>query len=252
MRNHQFFSGCTAALLWRLPVPFRLVSDLTLIEVSTFAPLTPPRGAGVKGSSISARFAHTRLHLGKHVLDPPSIWATFGPRLALPDLVALGDAVIRTPRYPGNFREPQDVRLGTPEELMSLAQEKRRVGRGLLLKALPLLRDGAASAPESHLRLAVIEAGLPEPELDFDVYDDQGMFLGCSELAYPALKLALEYEGDHHRTDAAQWNRDIQKYRDYARAGWETIRVTRSLLYPRRRELVVQIREALMRRGWRG
>jgi hypothetical protein len=249
MRDHQFFSGYTAALLWGLPVPFGLVRDLTRIEVSTFAPRTPPRGAGVSGSLISARFAHTCHHDGKHVLDPASVWATLGSRLALPDLVALGDAIIRTPRHPGNFCKPQGVRLAPPKELMFHAQMERRVGRGLLLKALPLLRNGAASAPESHLRLALIEGGLPEPALDFDVYDDQGAFLGCSEFAYPEIKLALEYEGDHHRTSVAQWNRDIQKYRDYARAGWEVISVTRSLLYPRRRELIAQVHEALMRRG---
>lgn len=62
------------------------------------------------------------------------------------------------------------------------------------------------------------QAGLPEPVLDYDVLDRYGRFLGCSELAYPELKIAIEYESDGHLT-RSQLQRDIDKYQLYAEAG---------------------------------
>src|SRR5690606_11246654 len=80
-------------------------------------------------------------------------------------------------------------------------------------------------------RLRLRKWGLPEPHLDYDVYSAEGEFLGCSEFAYPDLKLAFEYEGDHHRTDTKQSNRDIEKYRAYVRHGWDPVRITSHMLY---------------------
>ncbi len=85
--------------------------------------------------------------------------------------------------------------------------------------------------------------------LDHDVRAHDGRLLGCSEFAYPELRLALEYEGAHHRTETRQWNRDIEKYQHYAQAGWEVLRVTADLLYPRRDELRARVFEALARRS---
>lgn len=152
---------------------------------------------------------------------------------------------------PGGFGSAKQGPMATASELHSLIAAGRRVGNPRLRNALTLLRTGSSSAPESHLRLALIEAGLPEPELDRDVYDRSGRFLGCSELTYVAYKLAIEYESEHHRVDQRQWNRDIQKYQDYAEAGWQVIRVTARLLYRQRAELVRQVETALRARGWR-
>ncbi|WP_053383978.1 hypothetical protein [Leucobacter celer] len=88
------------------------------------------------------------------------------------------------------------------------------------------------------------------PALDFDVYGLGGRLLGCSEIAFPEYRVVQEYEGDHHRTDTGQWNRDVQKHRDYARAGWDVIRVTSELLYRRRAELRAQTFDALVKGGW--
>ena len=103
--------------------------------------------------------------------------------------------------------------------------------------------------PETHLRLRLQEWGAPEPELDCDVFDASGRLIGCSEIAYPKIRLALEYEGDHHRTEAPQWNRDIEKYQRYKQNKWEVLRVTGTLLYRRQSTLRSQLFEALARLG---
>jgi hypothetical protein len=117
--------------------------------------------------------------------------------------------------------------------------------------ALSLLSPHSASPPESHMRLQLQAWGFPQPALDYDVYDLHGRLLGCSEIAFPDFKVALEYEGDHHRTSQKQWNRDIEKVHDYTVAGWITIRVTGQLLYVRTQELFCAVDEALRSRGWR-
>ncbi len=61
--------------------------------------------------------------------------------------------------------------------------------------------------------------------LDHDVYDEFGRFLGCSELAYPQLRIAIEYESDGHLSQQ-QLRRDIDKYQAYAEAGWTVVRLT--------------------------
>lgn len=248
MPDHQFYAGRTAAVLRQLPAPAASWDD---IEIGVVSPRTPPRRSGVRGARFESALADVEDFGGVRLLTPASIWVLLGPRLSLRDRVVLGDAIVRTLRFPGNLRPPDRAAYATVDELAAATRVRRRFGRDLLLEALPLLRTGVSSPPETHTRLELWQAGLPDPELDYDVYDESGRFIGCSELAFPRYRLALEYEGDHHRTEKGQWNRDIQKYRDYEDAGWGTIRVTADLLYRRTGELVAQTRSALVRRGWR-
>ena len=45
------------------------------------------------------------------------------------------------------------------------------------------------------------------------------------DMGWPDLKIALEYDGDHHRTDPAQFARDIVRLEELAALGWLVIRV---------------------------
>ncbi|WP_159500327.1 hypothetical protein [Microbacterium sp. 18062] len=120
----------------------------------------------------------------------------------------------------------------------------RRRGAAKLRPALENARDGASSRPESGARLILLDGGLPEPELDVDVFDDRGRFLGCSELAYPERRLAIEYESRGHLTPY-QLRRDAEKCNDYQSAGWRIVRLTRSEVFGARREAVRRARAPL-------
>lgn len=241
-----FLSGRTAAVIWRLPVP---VADSEDLEVACFSPGRALRRRGVRGSRVDPRFVTVTAHEGLPVTDAVSTWCMLATRLGRWDAVALGDSVIRQPRIPGT-RHLTRAPHATLEELERAAAAPYRRGRESLLGMLPNLSPHSASAPESHLRLALAEWGVPEPALDFDVFDGGGVLLGCSEIAFPDYRVAHEYEGAHHMTETAQWNRDIHKYRAYARNGWDVIRVTAELLYRRRDELREQTFDALAQRGW--
>ncbi len=243
----QFFSHRTAAVLWRLPVPMRESIDL---DVSTLAPLRAPRRVGTHGHRFTPDQVTVESLRTIPVASAASVWAMLGLELTLPQLVALGDAVIHRPRFPGTQRLERSP-LAEIDDLTRLVEAGRRHGVSALRRALPLLVTGSASPPETHLRLKVAEWGLPNPALDHDVYDSEGVLLGASEIAFPQYRVALEYEGDHHRVETRQWNRDIAKYEAYARAGWHPIRVTAALLYHRESPLRASLVSALRQRGWR-
>jgi hypothetical protein len=258
MPEHEFFSHQTAALLWRAPLPpngdlFRSAGHAReLLHVSVLAPHRLPRGAGVRGHEAQPATSRVVIHpeSGLRVASPATTWAMLGAVLRHPyDLIAVGDHMIRVPRMPGGFRKTLPPALAVPAHLEAALISGRRVGRPMLRAALPRLRTGSSSRPETWMRVTIVDAGLPEPELDVDVYAPDGRFIGCVDGAYVDLKIALEYEGDHHRTDPATWNRDIHKHDDLVAHGWRVIRVTRAMLFVRPEELVRRVTQAIRTRS---
>lgn len=242
-----YFSGRTAAAIWNVPVPVALDDTLELVR---FSPARALRLEGVRCTRTDPKYVRATQHRGFPVTDAASTWCMLAPRLSWRDGIALGDGVIRRPRIPGTQRLSRAPHA-TLEHLARLASRPRRRGGVVLAEMIPWLSTRSASAPESHLRLMLAEWRFPEPQLDYDVRDATGRLLGCSEFAWPEFRLVQEYEGDHHRTDTAQWNRDLQKYSDYRSAGWEVVRVTAKLLYRRTERLREETLELLQRRGWR-
>lgn len=59
--------------------------------------------------------------------------------------------------------------------------------------------------------------------------------------------VALEYDGDQHRTDRIQFVKDIDRLRKLAELGWTVIRVAEH----RSDEIVRRAHEALVHRGYR-
>lgn len=240
MPSHAFFCGPTAAHIWGIPLPARI--DGTL-HVGVWRPRRAPKRARLKGHQHTPGFVRVIDEGGVRVTDPASTWATLGSLLFEDELVAAADAVIRTPRYPGGFQQIDETPLATIAELWATTERKGRPGAPRLRSALELARDGVSSPPETQIRLIIRDAGLPEPALDFDVRDEHGRFLGCSELAYPELKIAIEYESDGHLT-REQLQRDIDKYQAYAEAGWKVVRLTSQHVHRDRAEAVRRIRAA--------
>ena len=243
--DRHFFAGRTAAALWGLPVSSSGSDELA---IATCYPHRATRRTGLSAVQVRSELVKVVRHDGAPLTDPASTWAMLAGRMPLHDAVALGDAVIRRKRIPGTTRLERPP-LAVRDELEAMVGAGRRVGVARLREAFPLLSPHSASPPESHLRLLLGEWGLPDPALDHDVHDSDGRLLGCSELAFPEIKLALEYESVDHMTRTRQWNRDLAKYHDYTAAGWEVHRVTATLLYPQRAKLRTQLTEALIRRG---
>jgi len=120
--------------------------------------------------------------------------------------------------------------LASPAELARLANETRRRRGITIARAIArMVTPGADSPMESVLRLALIDGGLPHPEVNPDLYDEAGGWIGRPDLACPELKIAIQYEGDVHRTNR-KWQKDIARDEALRDHGWEIIRVTAAQL----------------------
>ena len=91
--------------------------------------------------------------------------------------------------------------------------------------ALALLKDGAESPKETECRLLLNRHGYSDLDTNLEIFSNRGHFIARVDLAIEALKIAIEYEGDHHR-DRAQWQRDIARRRRIEAEGWIYIPVT--------------------------
>ena len=249
MHSSEYFSHSTAAILWGLPLPM-LADDLPHISV----PGRAPRMRGVHGHQIAESLSRVVTHPehGLRVADPATTWAMLGGTLRHPyDLVAVGDAIIRVPRIPGPRGRNERDAWGSVIELANAMDAGRRHGAAALRHALPRIRPGVASRMETWVRLLIVDAGLPEPVTDHDVFDHDGRFVGCVDLAYPGLRIAIEYEGDQHRTDPRQWQRDIEKHERLTDLGWRVIRVSRDHVFADPESIARRVRAAIGARATR-
>jgi hypothetical protein len=244
MRPSEFFSHTTAAILWGLPLP-RLHDSL--VDVAVCRPERASRSAGVRGHQIDPRLVHVVTRDGLRVTTPASTWAGLGPLLSPYDLVAAGDAIVCIRTSAGGMPGPPP--LATLDQLRAAIDAGRRPGVGALREAFGRIRTGSWSRLETWVRLILIDAGLPEPDLNFDAYDAAGRFLGCIDLAYPDLKIAIEYEGDHHWMTAEQFQRDIDRLDRLVEDGWRIVRLTKGHVFANPAEVVRRVSVARAQRA---
>lgn len=98
-----------------------------------------------------------------------------------------------------------------------------RWGVSRVRRAVPLVDPRAESPQESRLRVLLVLAGL-DPVPQFEVLD-HGRFVARVDLAFPDLRLAIEYEGAHHFVDG-QIARDDERLERLRAAGWRVVRVS--------------------------
>ena len=94
-------------------------------------------------------------------------------------------------------------------------------------RVLTLVDAGAESPRETWLRLLLIDAGYPRPRTQIPVFGDYGELVAVLDMGWEDIKVAVEYEGDHHRSDRRQFNRDIARFEALTtELGWIVVRVT--------------------------
>ncbi|WP_449277874.1 hypothetical protein [Leucobacter sp. GX24907] len=244
----QFFSHRSAAFLWQIPQPHLCTPELHL---STLRPQSAPRiRAGtvpVFGHALNASRTQVTVVHGFPVTDPASTFAMLG-NLCLTDLVAAGDALVRKYRGGHGRRHVGRAPVATVEELKQAVSLGQWKGMTRLREALSLIREDSWSPKESSTRVILVTAGLPDPELNVDIYDREGFFIACADMVFKKYRVITEYHGLMHESSYAQ---DIERVEALRNAGWEVIQVTRALeRYPTR--LVARVAAALRRGGWAG
>lgn len=223
LSEHHRFGGSTAAQLWGLPLPSKLTVSTELV---VHAPTNGvrPRLKDVKGLRLAPERLSTHKLDGALVLDPIATVFTCAAELDVTQAVILLDAIVTTSRnYPGlRSDRPFITREDIADRLVAWG---RFPGCVTIRAALELTRDDVESPKETETRLLIVDSCLPEPRVQHEVRDGPRL-VARVDLAYPELKIAIEYEGDGHRTSKDQWRRDIQRQRELEALGWIVIRLT--------------------------
>lgn len=245
MKARQRYVGRTAARLWGLPLPHRWQPSEP-IHIAVPLDVTPPQTAGVKGRRLAAHRAVTWELGSALVVDPLAALFTIADELNIEETVIVLDALLTSADgYPGLIP-------GRPVHTVDDIESKLRLWRAFpghrtIRAALPLARERVESPKETETRRLITRAGLPEPVVQHEVRDG-GRLIARSDLAYPDLRIAIEYEGDGHRTDKTQWRRDIQRQRDLEDRGWLVVRLTQHDLEAGAEALLSRIRRAILSR----
>ena len=223
----SFASHHTAALLWGGWVP-----DTTETHVSVPDNLPRTKRQGIQAHR--ALSGSTGVRHGDILLSPPiqTFFELAAARVSLVDLVVLGDSLVR-------------ARRATPDELVAASAHWIGPGAALAGRAARLVRAGVDSPTETRLRMLIVLAGLPEPQVNLIIRHDGGAWSRRFDLCYPELKLIIEYDGKHHANDPEQWSRDILRREELENQGWRLIIINADSLFNRPSETLRRIRDAL-------
>jgi very-short-patch-repair endonuclease len=114
------------------------------------------------------------------------------------------------------------------------------------------LVDGRSQSPmETRVRLLLVDAGFTGFLVNQPAVDDVGGFLATPDLQFRTLKVAIEYEGDQHRTDPKQWGEDIKRYELLQQHGWIVIRLIARDVFVTPAATARRIQDALERQARR-
>lgn len=244
LHRGQLIGGETAMRVWGYPHPGIWNVEAPILVVVTTGSARVRR-RGVTGRRLAEGRAHPWRIGGIPVVDPAAALFMCAATMTDDHVVIALDAVLSTAdNYPG-------LRQGRPPLTETDIEHRlqawgRFPGSRRVRDALSRAREGVESPKETETRLLIVAGGLPEPVVQYEIHEN-GLLIARSDMAYPDLRISIEYEGDGHRTSRDQWRRDIQRQRDLEDLGWIVIRVTQ-LDLDDGRPLMDRIRRAMASR----
>lgn len=176
---------------------------------------------------------------GLRVLDLARVTADLLCSARAQDGLALADEVLRRAG-----REHQTVRkeIGM---LVQRRQDPRGTARAAML--LDLATPLAASPAESWFRLQLIEQGFPIPDVNWPLLGLDGRLVYKLDLAWPALRIVVEYDGYESHVDRAE--ADLAREKDLRKRGWIVVRA-RAIDLRDTGRVARELRVAFARRGY--
>lgn len=236
IRPGERFSHVSAARIWGMPLPSR--TDDRVYVVS------PPSSDRIRRRGVEhhRRGGDVATVGGIPVSSPIDAFIELGMLLEHEDLVAVGDWMVLNPR----FRRPGDPRpCVTTDSLRSVLESRRSWGVREARRAALRVREGVESRQETRLRLLLEDAGHEPPVCGMLVHDRYGAEIGYFDMVWPEARVIVEYDGDQHRTDTAQYEKDILRFDRATAAGWRVVRVRKAGLSTVGRALTLaRVREA--------
>jgi len=183
--------------------------------------------------------ARVTTHRGVRVSPPLQMFVDLASMLSLVDLVVVGDAVLKM--------------FGmTAEQLVTCCASSTAPHAPVARVAASYVRDEVDSPMESRLRMLIVLAGLPEPEVNYELRSTDGRVLARFDLCYPRLRLIVEYDGRQHAEDTTQWHHDLERREYLDDEHWRILVVTAKGIYQEPERTLGRIRAALVSRGGAG
>ena len=228
------------------------ISHHTAVEIwGGVAPASPEvhvsltrRGARCQRQGIAAHYANAgaqpTFRAGIRISTPTQAFLELAASgVGLVDLVIAGDSLVKaTGLMPKDFVDAADQWHGNKVKLARTAAR--------------LIRVGVDSPMETRTRLLVVLAGLPEPQVNLVIRDDDGAWVWRFDLCYEEWKLIIEYDGRQHAFDEDQWGGDIGRREQLDQLGWRLLIVRAGDIYADPERTLRRIRDALVERGATG
>jgi hypothetical protein len=213
--------------------PYAVVCDRTAawihgVDVVRYREVEVPPPLDVVVLRYSRRQNRSEWRNGERDLAPDDVMRVTGLRVTTPLRTAL-DLGCKLPRRDALAAVDEFMRVHelTKDDLRrELPRYFRR--RGVVqLRAVVSAADPRPESPaESWVRMSIIDAGLPMPEIQYSVVVD-GTERYRLDLAYPLHRICVEYDGVDFHTAADDRNAD-EKRREWLREqGWTVLVLTK-------------------------
>ena len=151
---------------------------------------------------------------GMRLTTPARTALDLARRYSLNDAVAAVDALA------------QAVELKSVDIELLVDRYRGRRGMKGAAPALELIDGGAQSPKETWLRLLLLNAGFPRPQTQIAVRNEWGWVDAYLDMGWEDIKVAVEYDGDQHRSSRYQYVKDIRRLEMLdQRYGWLVVRV---------------------------
>ena len=173
--------------------------------------------AGVRFLTWSGPIASVTINRSIECTTPVCTWAHYASILPLGELIVLGDSMMRRNRH---------LTRATLDDFRTyLASAPQFAGIRRCRQAFTLMREGTDSSMETRTRLLPMQFGLPELQVNHPVRLGNGRTV-LLDMAYPELRIAVEYDGAYHRFSGEQVLRDDKRREALEDLGWIYIKVT--------------------------
>ncbi len=232
------FCHATALALHGADLPFGVPARGLHVQVGPERSWPRRRGI-VPHQRSSAEVPTVVLPNGLRVMPPELAWVQLAAAVPPRELVVAADALLRR-------RAAISSTTALAETVTHLPPGTR--GIRLLRDALDRVRPGTDSCMETRLRWEIVDAGLPCPLVNDLVRSPDGYVVAMPDLAYREQRVAVEYDGDVHRTDKATWRRDITRRQELESLGWRVITCTADDVLRHPERAVGWVRRALAAR----
>lgn len=156
--------------------------------------------------------------------------------LSLVDVVLVGDHLVKR-------------RLVTVDDLQQYCAMAKGPGARSARDAVRYVRDRVDPPMETRLRMLIVLAGLPEPEVNVSIRDENGVPLRRYDLRYRESRTVVEYDGRQHIDREANWEADIERREDIEADGDRVIVVTAKGIYGDPERTLHRIWTILRKRG---